>query len=76
LTQLATKSEADDVLERVAGALAKPIALRNGKSAHVGITFGMAYGEEHLDAATLIARADARMYAHKPRGRTEASPAS
>lgn len=71
LTQLTTQAEADDVLERVTRALARPIALLNGQTARVGITFGMAYGEEHLDAATLIARADARMYAHK-RGRPAA----
>ena len=65
LTQLATPQESNEVLDRISQALAAPIALPNGKSATVGISFGLAYGDERSDAATLISQADARMYAQK-----------
>ncbi|MFY9477650.1 MAG: PAS domain S-box protein [Aquabacterium sp.] len=74
LTQLTSQTEADEVLDRVIRTVAKPVMLSNGQTAIVGITFGTAYGEEQLDAATLIARADARMYAHKRGITSSAAP--
>lgn len=73
LTQLATPDEAHEVLGRVTQAIAEPFVLPDGSSATVGISFGLAHGNEQSDAATLIEQADAQMYAQKHHRRPEPS---
>lgn len=70
VTQLRSAEECDVIFKRAAAAVATPVRLSETVEARVSASFGVAHGPERgLDAAGLIARADASMYVAKREAR-------
>lgn len=64
------RTEATMLAKRILSALAKPVALPNGKTGHVGGSIGIAlYPENGADGETLMKAADEAMYVVKAKGK-------
>jgi diguanylate cyclase (GGDEF)-like protein/PAS domain S-box-containing protein len=71
--------KAEEIAQNIISGLSKPIAVGDGKFAHIGASIGVAVtGRLREPAASLMRRADVAMYAAKQsgRGRTVLDPAS
>jgi diguanylate cyclase (GGDEF)-like protein/PAS domain S-box-containing protein len=65
--------KAKEIAQNIVAGLAKPIAVGDGKFAHVGASIGIAIaGTAREPAAALLRRADVAMYAAKQAGRGQA----
>lgn len=77
LTQLKATTEAQVVLDRAHQAIAQPVTVSGGQPARVSSSFGVVYAPAMgRDPATLIAQADAEMYAAKRLRKASALPAT
>lgn len=68
-------ADAQALLTRVRGALARPLAVRDDPAMPVGVSVGMAIAHGDVEVSEVIAEADRAMYAEKTRRRRVRLPA-